>query len=82
MKTLNINSYVRIKLTTFGIEKLKENHERLYKQFPSIGKFIPPKVDKDGFYQMQLWEVMNTFGKYLYNGSTDLPFEMNIQIDD
>lgn len=82
MKTLNINSYVRIKLTPCGIAKLKANHEELRSAYPHIGKFIPPKIDKDGYCEMQLWEVMNTFGEDIYNGNNNLPFETDIQIED
>ena len=82
MKTLNINHNVRIKLTKFGFEKLKKNHEDLRKKFPTVRKFTPPKVDEDGFCEMELWEVMNTFGEDLFNGSINLPFEPNIQIDE
>ena len=82
MKTLNINSDVRIKLTSFGIEKLKKDHEELRRNIPSIGNFTPPEVDEDGFCEMQLCKVMKTFGKFLYSGSPNLPFETNIQIDD
>ena len=82
MKTLNINSNVRIKLTPCGIAKLKARHEELRSSCPSIGKFIPPKADKDGYCEMQLWEIMNTFGEDMYNGNMNLPFETNIQIDD
>lgn len=83
MKTLNINSEVRIKLTSFGIERLKKNHEELRKNYPSaIGEFKLPDVDENGFSKMQLWVIMNTFGDLLFNGSPNLPFEMNIQIDD
>ena len=82
MKTLNINSRVRIKLTTCGISKLEANHERLRFMFPSIGKFTPPKTDANGYCEMQLWEVMKTFGEDMYNGNMDLPFETKIQIDD
>ena len=82
MKTLNINSYVRIKITSFGIEKLKKNHEILRKEFPLLGEFTPPEVDEDGFFEMQLWEVMNTFGEDLHNGNMNLPFSPDIQIDE
>lgn len=82
MKTLNINNYVRIKLTKFGFEKLKKNHEDLRKKFPTVGEFTPPKVDEDGFCKMQLWQVMNIFGEDLFSGSINLPFETNIQIDE
>lgn len=57
MKTLNINHYVRIKLTKFGFEKLKKNHEDLRKKFPTVGEFTPPKVDEDGFCTLYLYGV-------------------------
>ncbi len=82
MKTLNINSNVRIKLTPFGIAKLAANHEELRSSRPSIGKFTPPETDKDGYCEMQLWEIMSTFGEDMYMGNMHLPFETNIQIDD
>ena len=70
MKTLNINSSVRIKLTPYGIEKLKRK------------QYIQPKVDKDGFCEMQLWWVMQIFGEDINAFNQKLPFETNIQIDD
>lgn len=82
MKTLNINSKVRIKLTAYGIEKLKEEHEEFRKRCPSFGEFIPPKTDVNGYCEMQLWRIMQLFGEDMYNGATKHPFEANIQIDD
>ena len=82
MKTLNMNSYVRIKLTSYGIEVLHRKHEGIRAAYPFIGKFSPPKTDKDGYYKMQLWQVMNIFGQYMYDGNINLPFELDIQIDD
>ena len=82
MKTLNINHYVRIKLTEFGFEKLKKNHENLRKNFPSVGEFTPPKVDEDGFCEMPLWQVMHIFGEDMLIGPINLPFETEIQIED
>ena len=77
MKTLNINSSVRIKLTPCGIQKLKRKHGKLY-----FEKCIQPKVDKDGYCEMQLWDVMQTFGEDMCMGNMNLPFETNIQIND
>lgn len=83
MKTLNINSYVRIKLTPCGIAKLKANHEEFCSAYPHIRRlFIPPKIDKDGYCEMQLCEIMNIFGEDVYNGNNNLPFEPDIQIED
>ena len=80
MKTFNINSKVRIKLTPYGIEKLKEKHEKLSSLCPCIGKFTAPKADEDGYCEMQLWYVMTIFGEYMCG--IKLPFEPNIQIDE
>lgn len=82
MKILNINALVGAKLTPFGMEVLKEEHEALRLKRPSIGEFTPPKMDKDGYCQMPLWELMNIFGQYRYMGSKNSPFEANIRIDD
>ena len=81
MKTFNVNSYVWIKLTKLGLRKLKERHNEIYKQCPSVGKFTPPETDADGFCKMQLWEVMNIFGQCCSNGA-NIPFETNIRIND
>lgn len=82
MKTLNINSKVRIKLTPCGIAKLRAKHEHISSMFPSIGKFTLPKTDVDGYCEMILWQVMNTFGEDMYEGNSNLPFKANIQIDE
>lgn len=83
MKTLNINSEVRIKLTPFDIKRLKENYEEIRKDYPHVtDEFKLPEVDENGFSKMPLWEVMNNFGDLLFNGSSNPPFEINIQIDD
>lgn len=37
-----------------------------------------PKIDENGYTQMQMVEVMQVFGSYMYNGNTDLPFETDI----
>ena len=82
-KTLNMNSYVKIKLTRFGIKRLKRNHEEMFRKHPSCKtKFIPPELDEEGFCRMQLWQVMKNFGDMCYIGSTELPFKMDIKIDE
>ena len=81
MKTLNIYSTVRIKLTPYGIAVLRGQHAKTRLLFPSCGKFTPPKSDKDGYCEMKLLEIITTFGRDIYEGCT-LPFEPNIQIDE
>jgi len=83
MKTLNLNSIVRVRIKPFGINRLREIHEEFQRDFPfAVGEFCPPPADEDGFSEMQLWVVMHIFGNSLYNGAgaTNLPIDMNIQI--
>lgn len=89
MKEFNINSDVNIKLTDAGIVILKSRHENMLKKYADnpavlkrLGEFKTPEVDENGYTRMQMWEVMNIFGKYMYNGNPDLPFEMNIAISE
>ncbi len=69
MKTFNINSEVRIKLTPFGIKKIVEEYSGLFST-----------IDKEGYCKMQLHVIMSIFGQDMYNSI--LPFEPIIQIDD
>lgn len=55
-------------------------HEKFRKMLPTIGEFTPPETDKEGYCEMQLWVIMNTFGEDLFNGSPNIPFDTNIQI--
>ena len=77
MKALNINSELRIKLTPYGIEKIKKQYGEFY-----FERSIQPSADENGFYAIQLWRIMNTFGEDMYINNMNLPFETNIEIDD
>ena len=69
MKVFNTNSYVKVKLNPFGIEVMKQKGIEI------------PKQDKDGYCQMQMWQVMNIFGEYMLV-YLDPPFKQDILIDD
>jgi len=73
VQKFNINNNVKIKLTEAGIDILK-------KERPNLLEIYNNRIDKDGYTQVQLWEVMNVFGKHCYNGNNNLPFETNIII--
>lgn len=79
MKTLNINASVRIKLTPFGLNILKNYHDD---NFPPTLEFTPPDVDEEGYCEMQLYEVMHVFGQYMNIASPNYPFDLLIQIED
>lgn len=87
MQEFNINSYVCIRLTETGISILREHHNRILKAYAgrpilleAIGEFKMPEVDENGYTQMQLWEVMQEFGNYMYQANPNPPFEMTIAI--
>lgn len=82
MVALNINSYVRIKLTDYGLEILRSNHERISEETKSDSEFVPPEVDEKGYSKMMLWQVMNIFGKELFMGATNMPFAEDILIEE
>lgn len=79
MKALNINHHIKVKLTNDG----KKIYINYFDKFSTLyGKDIL-KVDEDGFTEFQLWDFINMFGKYFYNGSLYQIIEMNnIYIDE
>lgn len=80
---VNANMYVKVKLKEFGVSILKEQHEELNRRIEEsggkgFGEF-ELKVDKDGYYKMPLWSLMNTFGNVMVMGK-EIPFDMDIII--
>lgn len=76
----NINNEIKIKLTAYGKNILKEQHEELYKFIPEKRKFELPPEDSDGWSVWQMHDVMNRFGQYVWMGNNGLPFETGIEI--
>lgn len=77
---ININAYVKVKLTKYGIEELERQHNELKKQFPNLKEFTPPETEGDGYSKFQLWALMRDLGHMLILGSDTLPFHTNILI--
>jgi hypothetical protein len=70
---ININDVVRVRLTKHGLFLL----ESLHNGTDDIDEYAPPDIDEEGYTEFQLWELMATFGSYMYAGC-HLPFETNI----
>ncbi len=79
MKKVNVNDFVRVKLTKRGIE-IYEDYYKDILLCKGVGN-ISPEIDKDGYTRLQLWELMNIFGKSMVMGCT-VPFETTILIED
>lgn len=75
--TININDLVKIRLTPLGIETLRKQHDDLNERCKGrLGKF-KLIIDADGYCELQLWEIMQSFGKYCGNG---MPLMFNTEI--
>ncbi|PAD85069.1 hypothetical protein CHH57_01800 [Niallia circulans] len=78
---VNMNEYVKVKLTDYGIKILKEQHETLNEKIKTrggigIGDF-KVDIDEDGYTKFQLWSLMNHFG-HTTTITSDIPFELDI----
>lgn len=72
--SFNINDYVKVKLTPYGIRYYIDYHRKL-----GIEEIKPPEPDQDGYSKFQLHNLMNIYGSEMYL-SNELVFEMNILI--
>lgn len=71
MYPLNLNECVKVKLTEDGL--------RLYREYwLKLGLMgNEPRIGADGYYETELWGLMEVFGPELYNGQMKVFFEGN-----
>ncbi len=79
MITFNVNDNVWVKLTPSG--------EALWAEYwrKTNPKGVPKSIrrshtEADGWIRFQLHELMQVFGKAMYNGNMELPFETEIRL--
>lgn len=77
---MNINDFVKVKLTEYGKDILREKHENLRKRLPKMWEYSGPIVDEEGYTKFQMWDLMKTFGPYMQLGNPQIPFETEIKI--
>lgn len=78
--TINLNDYVRVKLTEAGVQKLREIHEQLETVAPGIGSFKAPDADAEGRSRFQLWVLMSHLGSSLSLGC-DQPMATDLIVE-
>lgn len=61
---VNLNDKVVVRLTDYGVSILKDYALEYVHSCSNV-------------YSFQLWELCNIFGKYLYLGNNETPFEDN-----
>jgi len=83
MKSFNINSTVKVKLTEYGKRLHKDSYEYFWSNQGKLEKFpyTPPKEDENGYCEFQLWSLMEEFGEYC-GMCREIPFETVILIDE
>jgi hypothetical protein len=78
---VNVNMFVKVKLTDYGISILKEKHDNLNDAIKKNGGKgygdFEVKLDEDGYYRTQMWELMRDFGDTM-SFSNRNPFDLNI----
>ena len=66
---ININEYVKVKLTDYGKEIFYHQYDNLNKTYgKEIIKPSYPTVDSDGYTSFQLWYFMNLYGRHIDMG--------------
>lgn len=86
MKKFNLNDKIKVKLTEHGIDIF-------YHQYDESNEFIKarggkpiesrmPKIDNDGYTEMQLWYFMELYGQYIGMGKPNVLTDLNLYIDD
>ena len=84
MKKININDYVKVKLTDSGKDIFYHQYDRVNEQYgKELLKPYYPEEDSDGFVEIQLWQLMQIYGPYMFNVIGCVPFKRNdIYFDD
>lgn len=72
LHAVNINDDVRIRLTEYGLSVLDGYFANL-----NLPNTIEP--DEDGYYTMQLWDILNYFGDHTYMGCRQSLFDNKIE---
>lgn len=65
MYRVNINDYVKVKLTDHGVNILKKQHKELYERYGIGTPNYDPVVDELGYTSFQMHDLMERFGAYM-----------------
>ena len=81
MDKINLNDKIKVKLTALGVQIHFNHYNKVntdYKRQIIKLQNCRPVIDEEGYTEYQLWEFMNIFGNYLYNGAENviLPIEI------
>ena len=78
---ININDDVKVRLTNDGRSYLLGYGEAFYSDYPATFAKLMLR-DSDGYVTMQLWKLMEIFGKYMWHGAKQMFVNNEILISD
>jgi hypothetical protein len=66
MKSFNINSTVKVRLTKYGKELHRKDWEDFWSSINRLDEnpYEPPTPDAGGYVEFQMWDLMDTFGSH------------------
>lgn len=64
MNTVNLNSYVKVKLTKFGEEIFSHQYDWAVGRLQNFERPLPI-ADEDGYTVIELWRLFEIYGKYV-----------------
>lgn len=82
--SININDFIKVKLTPYGAEIYYHQLDELHEKCPSTKNSVPSKmpcIDEEGYTRFQLHQFMNLYGEYAINGGKPFISPMNLIID-
>lgn len=77
MITVNLNEIIKVKFTDYGRDIYYHRFDDLINRGALCLKPSYPKVDEDGYSEIQLWEFMQIFGPHIRMGMTEVVTESN-----
>ena len=81
MKSINLNSIIKVKLTPKGVDIYYHYYDEIGKKFNL--EPLMPQIDKDGYTKFQLWKFMDMYGDYFQMGRREYPIQdLRIYIED
>ena len=86
MKSINLNSLIKVKLTPKGVDIFYHQNDELNKRIKEYGgkQLEPrmPKIDSEGYTEFQLWDFMHIYGEHMKMGLDTVIKPLNIYIKD
>lgn len=85
MKKINLNNYIKVKLTDHGKDIYFHTIDDLVAEYPLLRNQLKPyfpKVDENGFTEFQLWDFIQLYGPHIYPGGGNVIEDIMIYIDE